>query len=274
MTTQAQKCARFADLHNGNDAFIIPNPWDVGSAKLLEGAGFKALATTSAGLAYALGCSDGEISLDEKIAHCRALASATSIPINADFENGFADSTSELKENIQRLAASGIAGCSIEDYDRDRHVIYDFNLAVDRMHAAVEATDSLGIPFQLTGRAENLLRGNDDLDDTIARLQAYSAAGAHVLYAPGLKSLEQIAKVTAAVDKPINVLAVFFRGLKLADFAGAGVNRLSVGSALTWASVNPLLSAAKAMLEDGSFDWTAGMASGAEVNELMARAKT
>ncbi len=271
MPSQAEKCARFVELHQRDDAFLIPNPWDVGSARLLEGLGFEAIATTSAGLANAIGCVDGEVTLEDKLEHCTRLAQATSIPINVDFENGFADDPKTVAKNLLRLAETGVAGCSVEDFSRDAHILYDFNLAVERVQAAAEAVASLTIPLQLTARAENVLRGVDDLDDTIARLQAFSAAGADVLYAPGLSSLGQIHHIVAEIDKPFNVLAVFFQGVSVSDFAAAGVKRVSLGSALNWASINPLLIAGKEMLEEGTFNWMAGMASRKGVEELLSK---
>ncbi len=270
MISQSEKCDKFADLHNRDGAFLIPNPWDIGSARVLEGLGFEAIATTSAGMAYTFGRADGEVTLQEKLEHCAGLAKAISIPINADFENGFADDPSSVSLNLLRVAETGIAGCSIEDFSRDSHMLYEFNLAVERVQAAAETVASLDMPFQLTARAENFIRGVHDIDDTIKRLQAFSAVGADVLYSPGLNSLAQLQQVTAEIDKPFNVLAPLFRGVSVADFAAAGAKRISVGSALNWASVNPLLLAGREMLERGTFEWTAGMASTREVNDLLA----
>jgi len=269
MKDQNEKCEDFAALHQQKDAFIIPNPWDAGSAKLLQGMGFKALATTSAGLAYTLGRGDGEISLKEKLDHCEALAKATDIPVNADFENGFADDPETVARNVLKVAATGVAGCSIEDYSRDSHTLYDFHLAVERVQAAVEAVASLDITFQLTARAENLLRGVDDIHDTIARLQAFEAVGAQVLYAPGVRTLGQLRQVTSAVSAPFNVLSVFFPDASLADFSEAGAQRVSVGGGLNYAAIAPVLLAGKEMLEQGTFNWSAGMVSGAEVQRLL-----
>ena len=270
MPSQKDKCIVFANLHNQDGAFLIPNPWDAGSAKMLQGLGFKALATTSSGYAYTLGRADGEVTLEEKLDHCTQLANATSIPINADFENGFADDPETVAKNVLRVAATGIAGCSIEDFDRDSHTLYGFNVAVERVQAAAEALSSLDMPFQLTARAENLLRGVNDLEDTINRLKAFSKAGANVLYAPGLKSLDQLRQVTDEIDKPFNVLSVFFRNVSVDEFAQAGAKRISVGGALNWIAVNPLLRAGKEMLEQGTFNWTAEMAPNSEVRKLMA----
>lgn len=269
MTSQAEKCARLAALHTGPEIFVIPNPWDTGSARLLQGLGFHALATTSAGFAYTLGRADGEVSLAEKLAHCTALAAATTIPVSADFENGFADDPELVAKNVLALAATGVAGCSIEDYARDSHTLYPFDLAVERIQAATEALASLDVEFQLTARAENLLRGVDDLDDTIARLAAFEAAGAHVLYAPGLKTLAQLGEVTGALTRPVNVLAPMFRDASVEDFARAGAQRISLGSALAWAAVNPLLKGATEMQEHGTFAWLGDITNAKTVNELL-----
>ena len=250
-------------------AFLIPNPWDAGSARLLQGLGFQALATTSAGVAHSLAKADGKISLDEKLNHCELLCRATSIPVNTDFENGFADDPETVAINVLKAARTGIAGCSVEDYSRDSQTLYAFDLAVERVQAATEALASLNMPFQLTARAENLLRGVDDLDDTIKRLKAFSAAGANVLYAPGLHTLDQLEQVCSEIDKPFNVLAPFFRGLSVDEFAAAGAKRVSIGGALNSAAISPLLRAGKEMLEHGTFEWTADMASAKEVKKLL-----
>jgi 2-methylisocitrate lyase-like PEP mutase family enzyme len=266
---QKIKCEEFEKLHQQKDAFLIPNPWDTGSARILQGLGFKALATTSAGLAYTLGRADGEVTLDEKLVHCTSLAENTQIPINVDFENGFADAPEEVANNVLKLIATGVAGCSVEDFSRDDLQLYDFNLAVERVQAAVEVVNNLDMPFQLTARAENLLRGVNDIDDTIKRLQAFEAAGANVLYAPGINSLEQLRQVTSELNRPFNVLAPFFRGVTVDEFSEAGAQRISVGAALNRVSISPLLKAGKEMLSQGTFSWTGEMASGVEVEGLM-----
>ncbi|MFT7460551.1 MAG: 2-methylisocitrate lyase-like PEP mutase family enzyme [Planctomycetota bacterium] len=267
--SQKEKCEKFAALHQQKGAFLIPNPWDAGSARLLQGLGFQAIATTSAGLALTLGKADGEVSLEEKLSHCAALARITTIPVNADFENGFADDPKTVALNVLKVADTGIAGCSIEDFSRDSQTLYAFNLAVERVQAAAEALVSLNMPFQLTARAENLLRGVDDLDDTIKRLQAFEAAGADVLYAPGLKTLDQLQQVTSEIGKPFNVLAPFFHGVTVDEFAAAGAKRISTGGALHWVTLSPLLDASKEMLEQGTFGWTEKMVSGKEVKQLL-----
>ena len=270
-TTQLARAEAFCALHHRPGAFVIPNPWDAGSAQLLAALGFEALATTSAGYANALGRRDGAVSLHEKIAHCAALCAATAVPISADLENGFADSPAQVAVNLLALAQSGIVGGSIEDYSGNPAApIYDFTLAVERVAAAAEAVHALPYPFTLTARAENHLRGRQDLDDTLRRLQAYAAAGADVLYAPGLTTLDQIRLVTAAVDRPVNVLAPMVKGVSVAELAAAGVKRISVGGTLARAAMGALLRAGREMIERGSFDWTAEIASTSEVERLLA----
>jgi 2-methylisocitrate lyase-like PEP mutase family enzyme len=247
--TQEQKAAAFAALHRG-EAFIIPNPWDVGSAKVLEALGFKALATTSSGFAFTLGRQDGGASLDELVEHVGALARATRLPISVDLENGFGPEPEAAANAIERAAGAGAVGGSIEDYD-PRGWIYPLDEAVERVAAASETARRLSFPFTLTARAENHIRGNPDLDDTIARLQAYDRAGADLLYAPGLRSGDEIRAVCEAVSKPVNVLA--HRGLSMDEIAAAGARRISVGGALTWVAVNAMAAAAGKMLHDGDF---------------------
>ena len=269
MASQFEKCERLKNLHEGSEAFVIPNPWDTGSARLLQGLGFSALATTSSGLAYTLGRKDGEISMEEKLAHCLLLSGATEIPVSADFENGFADDPSDAALNVMRLAETGVAGCSIEDFSRESKELYDFNFSIERIHATVEAIESLGIPFQLTARAENLLRGVDDLDDTIGRLKAFEKAGADVLYAPGIHTLDQLRIVTSELSKPFNVLASFLPSATVDEFAKAGAKRISIGGALNWLAVNAVIEAGNEMMQQGSFTWHRNVASGREVNELL-----
>ena len=270
MTTQAEKGKIFTALHARTGAFIIPNPWDAGSARILAALGFEALATTSAGFANALGRLDGMVSLHEKIEHCRLLCAATEVPISADLENCYADQPQKAAQNLLAVAAAGIVGGSIEDFSGDAaKPIYDFALAVERVHAAAEAVHALPYPFVLTARAENLLRGRNDMDDTLRRLQAFEAAGADVLFAPGLTSLEQVRQVTAAVGKPVNVLAPGVKGATLAQLAEAGAKRLSVGGALARAAVGGLLHAAHEMRESGGFTWSTSLTSMAEVQKLL-----
>ena len=269
MTTQAEKGARFAALHARDKAFIIPNPWDVGTARLFQGMGFEALATTSAGFAFTLGKADSTPTLEEKLAHCEALAAGTDIPVAADFEDGFASRPEDVAANVTRLAGTGVVGCSIEDYDREAGSIHELELAVERVQAAVEAAAALDFPFTLTARAEHLLRGGKDVDDALRRLQAYEGAGAQVLYAPGLSSLDDIRTVTSSLERPVNVLAGFTPGARLADYEAAGVRRVSVGSLLTYVAADPVMAAADAMLADGSFDWIAQAGSAGRLQTLV-----
>lgn len=270
MKTQAEKAEAFRALHEREGAFVIPNPWDPGSARLLAALGFEALATTSSGFAYSLGQLDGQITLDTIIAHCQVLSAATDLPVSVDLENGLADDPSAAADNILRVAGTGVAGCSIEDYSGDdSKPIYDFDVAVERVRAAVAAVRSLDFPFTLTARAENLLHGRLDLDDTIRRLQAFEEAGADVLYAPGLKTLDQVRVVTAAVSKPVNVLAPMVRGATVAQLAEAGATRLSVGGALALATIATLLRAGREMREQGGFSWTSDLADRAELGSLL-----
>ncbi|MGB7922661.1 MAG: isocitrate lyase/phosphoenolpyruvate mutase family protein [Pyrinomonadaceae bacterium] len=272
MATQLEKAERFKALHEREGAFVIPNPWDVGSARLLAGLGFEALATTSAGFANSVGRLDGQVTLHEALQHCRDLCAATALPVSADLENCFADDPAKAAETILLAAQAGLVGGSIEDYTGDpSNPIYDFELAVERVRAAAEAARSLDFPFTLTARAENLLRGRDDLDDTIRRLQAFEAAGADALYAPGLKTLDEVRSVTGALSKPVNVLAPMIKGVTVEQLAGAGVKRISVGGALARAAITALLRAGMEMQEQGSFGWTSNLASTSDVNKLLDR---
>ena len=268
MATQLEKAQTFKTLHEGSDTFIIPNPWDAGSARLLQSVGFKALATTSAGFAQSLGRLDGQISVHEKIEHCRAVTSVTDIPVSADFENGFADSPEKAAENLTKVAEAGVVGASIEDYSGSE--IYDFGHAVERIAACAEAVSRLSFPFTLTARAENLLRGVSDLDNTIKRLQAFEAAGASVLYAPGLTSVDQVKRVVDSVNKPVNVLSVFMPDVSLTEFAELGVRRISIGSMLANHAIGATLDAAKKMLGSADIRWMKDAAAGAEVGKIMA----
>ncbi|MGH8161254.1 MAG: isocitrate lyase/PEP mutase family protein [Gammaproteobacteria bacterium] len=270
MKTTTEKGKAFRELHRREGAFVIPNPWDVGSARMLAALGFEALATTSTGLAWASGRSDGEMGLDNTLAHCRALAMATDLPVSADFEHCFADAPKEAAANLVRAAETGLVGASIEDFTGDAaHPIYDFNLAVERVQAAAEAVHALDFPFTLTARAENLLHGINDLDDSLRRLQAFEAAGADVLYAPGLRTLEQVRTVTAVLDKPVNVLAPMVGGATVGDLAAAGARRLSVGGALCRAAFGAMLRAAHELHDQGGFSWLGEMAVGDEMSRLV-----
>jgi 2-methylisocitrate lyase-like PEP mutase family enzyme len=270
MSDRNERAARFAALHAAPGAFIIPNPWDPGSARLLAGLGFESLASTSWGAAIALGRLDGEVSRDDMIEHLRQLSAATDLPLSADLENCYAHDPREAAQTLVLAAGAGAVGGSIEDYSNDpAKPIYDFSHAVERVQAAVEAVRRLDFHFTLTARAENLLRGRNDLEDTIRRLQAFEAAGADVLYAPGLTTLEQVRTVCGALSRPVNVLAPPVKGATLAALAEAGAKRLSVGGALARAAVGALLRAGREMREQGSFGWTAELASLGEVKRLL-----
>jgi 2-methylisocitrate lyase-like PEP mutase family enzyme len=247
--TQQQKAEAFRALHEG-ETFVIPNPWDAGSARVLAGLGFKALATTSSGFAFTLGKRDGHATLDEVVEHTRALDQATDLPVSVDLENGYGREPEAAALAVTRVGEAGAVGGSIEDYDPAGE-LYEIELAVARIAAAREAADRLDFPFTLTGRAENHLRGNPDLEDTIGRLQAYEQAGADVLYAPYLRSTEEIRAVCEATTKPVNVLAR--PGMTLSEIAAAGGQRVSVGGNLTWVAVGAMVEAAKQIRDDGNF---------------------
>ena len=250
---QQEKCEVFHALHRRPQAFIIPNPWDIGTARLLAQMGFEALATTSAGYAFSAGKPDGVIGREGTLAHAAALAASTDLPVSADLENGFGDAPEDAAETVRLAAATGLAGGSIEDRPPDAGP-YEIEHATDRIRAAAEVVRSLGFRFTLTGRAENYLVGRPDLKDTIKRLQAYQEAGANVLYAPGLTSREDIAAVTSSVDRPVNVV-MGLQGvqLSLAELSAIGVKRISVGSALARAAFGAFLRAAREMHEHGTF---------------------
>jgi 2-methylisocitrate lyase-like PEP mutase family enzyme len=270
MKTQREKAEKFKALHEQAEAFVIPNPWDVMSARLLTGLGYEALATTSAGFANSLGKIDGQVTRDEAIEHCRAICSVTDLPVSADLENCFADDPAEVGETILLGAEAGLVGGSIEDYSGDpANPIYDFALAVERVRAAAEAARSLDFSFMLTARAENLLHGKNDLEDTIRRLQAFEAAGADVLYAPGLTTLDEVRLVTGALTKPVNVLAPIMKGVTLKQLSSAGAKRISTGGALARAAVTALLRAGREMLEEGGFAWSSDLVSTAAVKEML-----
>jgi 2-methylisocitrate lyase-like PEP mutase family enzyme len=249
MPTQEQKAADFRALHAG-EPFVLPNPWDAGSARVLEALGFKALATTSSGFAFTLGRLDGSVTLDEVVAHTAAVDQATGLPLSVDLENGYGRDPDSAALAITRVAAAGAVGGSIEDYDPAGE-IYELRHAAERIAAAAEAARGFGFPFMLTARAENHIRGHPELTDTVARLQAYEEAGADVLYAPGLRSTEEIGTVCQAVSNPVNVLAV--PELSLGEIVAAGAQRVSVGGALTWVALAAMADAAEAIRENGDF---------------------
>jgi 2-methylisocitrate lyase-like PEP mutase family enzyme len=247
--TQAEKGAAFRALHEG-EPFVIPNPWDAGAARVLEALGFRALATTSSGFAFTLGRPDGAATLDEVIAHTELLARASALPVSVDLENGHGREPEAAAAAITRAAQAGAVGGSIEDWDPSGE-LYAIDHASERVAAAVAAARALDVPFTLTARAENLLRTGPDVDEAIARLQAYERAGADVLFAPGLQDAEQVRAVCAAVGRPVNVLA--HRGLTMREIVDAGAQRVSVGGALTWVAVEAMAAAAERIRDDGDF---------------------
>jgi 2-methylisocitrate lyase-like PEP mutase family enzyme len=259
MQTQADKAKAFRALHERAGAFIIPNPWDAGTAKLLASLGFEALATTSLGLANSLGRIDGTgtVSRREVLDNCHAIAAATDLPVNADLENCYADEPKAAAEMIRLAAEAGVVGGSIEDATGDpTKPIYDFQLAVERVQAAVEIARTLAFPFMLTARAENLLHGRNDLEDTIRRLQAFEKAGADVLYSPGVRDLATIRTVVSSITKPYNVvMSAADPAITAAELAEAGVKRISVGGALSRLALAAFLRGAREMKDKGGFTW-------------------
>jgi 2-methylisocitrate lyase-like PEP mutase family enzyme len=247
MTRQEGKAEAFQELHAG-EPFVIPNPWDAGSARVLEALGFRALATTSSGFAFTLGRLDGGATLDDVVEHVAALDAATGLPISVDLENGYGPEPETAARAISRVAEVGAVGGSIEDWDPEGR-LYDLPHAVERVAAAVETAHGLGFPFTFTARAENHIRGNPDLEDTIARLQAYEGAGADVLYAPGLRTAEEIRTVCDALTKPVNVLAL--PNLTVAEIFEAGAQRISVGGSLAWVAVAAFADAATKIRDEG-----------------------
>ena len=249
MNRQERKALEFRALHAGKP-FVIPNPWDAGSARVLAALGFKALATTSSGFAFTLGRLDGQATLAEVVEHAAAIDQATDLPVSVDLENGYGPDPESAALAIRRIAEAGAVGGSIEDYDPAGR-IYELQHAAERVAAATEAARGLTFPFTLTARAENHIRGHPDLDDTIARLRAFEDAGADVLYAPGLRTVDEIRAVCKAVSKPVNVLAI--PGLSFADLVAAGARRVSVGGSLTWVAVRAMADAAEAIRDRGDF---------------------
>jgi 2-methylisocitrate lyase-like PEP mutase family enzyme len=271
----AAKAAAFRALHERPGAFIIPNPWDAGTARLLASLGFEALATTSLGLANSLGRPDGAnaVSRREVLDNCRMIAEATDLPVNADLENGYAHEPRAAAEMVRLAAEAGVVGGSIEDATGEAgNPIYDFALAVERVHAAVEVARALPFSFMLTARAENLLHGRPDLDDTIRRLQAFERAGADVLYAPGLRDLATIRTVTASIGKPLNVvMSAADPALTAEELAGAGVKRISVGGALSRLALAAFLKGAREMKERGGFTWVRDTVPSRELKAIFRR---
>jgi len=271
MRSQSEKAATFRALHERPSAFIIPNPWEAGTAKLLAALGFEALATTSSGLAQMLGRADSKVSRAEVIDNCRVIAEATDLPVNADLENCFAHEPEAAAEAIRLAAEAGAVGASIEDYTGDRKdPIYDFDLAVARVRAAVKLAHALPVPMLLTARAENLIHGRDDMTDTIRRLQAYEAAGADVVYAPGLRTIPEVREVVRAVKRPVNVVTGWLDpDITLAQLSEAGAKRISVGGALSRLALATFIKAGRAMKEQGSFAWMREMIGMTELRKMM-----
>ena len=272
MLTQAERAAAFAELHQGAEAFIIPNPWDVGSAILLAHAGFNALATSSAGYAFSIGKADGQVGREQTIAHAKEVVAATGLPVSIDLENGFGDEPEAAAETIRLAAASGAVGGSIEDRTRRADdPIYERALAAERIRAAAEVVQSLDFPFMLTARAENYLVGKTDLKDTIERLQMYQEAGANVLYAPGVTSRDDIATLVRSVDRPVNIL-MGIKGINLtvSDLSAMGVKRISLGSTLARCALGAFLRAAQEMRDQGTFGFVDDAADSRMVNSIYA----
>jgi 2-methylisocitrate lyase-like PEP mutase family enzyme len=269
--TQAEKAELFRAMHARPQAFIIPNPWDVGTARMLAQLGFEALATTSAGFAFSAGLLDNQVGREKMLAHVAEIAAATDLPVSADLENGFGDDPKTVAETIRLAAATGIVGGSIEDsIDRPGEKVYDIGHATDRVRAAVEARRALPFPFTLTARAENFLVGLPDLADTIRRLQAYQEAGADVLYAPCITTREEITAVVKAVDRPVNFLmGTQPQRFTLDQLSEMGVRRVSVGSALSAAALGAFLRAAREMRSTGTFTYTQDAASFGEISKLL-----
>lgn len=259
MRTQAEKAAAFYEAHRRDSAFIIPNPWDIGTARVLAHLGFEALATTSSGYAFSVGRRDNTIGRDEMLRHVASIASATDLPVSGDMEHGYGDDPDSVAETVRLAAASGLVGCSIEDSTkRSDDPLYDIGLAAERIRAAAEAAHSLPFPFTLTARAENFITGRPDLKDATLRLQAYQDAGADVLYAPGLPTRDDIIAVVRSVDRPVNALmGLHGVRLSLAELTEIGVKRVSVGGALARAAWGGFLRATQEMREHGTFDFSA-----------------
>jgi 2-methylisocitrate lyase-like PEP mutase family enzyme len=272
-TERAQRGEQFRNLHAGPEVLVLPNPWDIGTARLFANLGFQGLATTSAGLAFSLGRRDGDaaVSRDETLEHVRTIVDATPLPVTADLENGFGEPPETVAETVRLAGEVGLAGASIEDATyRHDHPIFDRQLAIERIQAAVEAARALAYPFTLTARSENFIRGRPDLDDTLSRLQAFEAAGADVLYAPGLPDESALRLACSSVAKPVNYVAGFgptrFTLVQLKEF---GVRRVSIGTSFCRAGLTAVVRAAHEVLDQGSFDYVEGIYSVADFNELI-----
>jgi 2-methylisocitrate lyase-like PEP mutase family enzyme len=270
-TSQSDKAARFRALHEAPGAFVIPNPWDAGSARVLAALGFEALATSSGACAGTLGRRDGKVTREEALAHARAIVAATDLPVSADLEKGFGDAPAVAAETIRLAAGVGLVGGSIEDATGDKDKpLYDIGLAVERVTAAVQAARALSFAFTLTARAENFLRGNPSLDDTIKRLQAFENAGADVLFAPGLPDLEAVRAVCAAVSKPVNfMVGIRGRSFTVAELRAAGVKRISLATSLYREAMSGLVDAAREVKNKGTFSYLESSLTTPELNAFM-----
>ena len=268
---QHEKAVRFRALHDGPGAFVIPNPWDVGSARILAGLGFQALATSSAASASAVGRRDGKLTRDEALAHARLIVNATDLPVSADLEKGFGDAPEVVAETIRLAAEVGLVGCTIEDTTGNPdHPLFDFSLAVERIAAAAQLARALPFPFMLTARAHNLLYANPSLDETISRLQAFEKAGADVLFAPGLPDLAAVRAVCSAVSKPFNfMVGIKGKSFSVGELAAAGVRRISLATSLYRAAMTGLLDAAREVKDTGQFSFLDRAVTTLELNQLM-----
>lgn len=269
--TQTEKALRFRALHERAGAFLIPNPWDAGSVRILAALGFEAFATSSGAAAATFGRRDGRLTQDEALASARAIASATDLPVSADLESGFGDSPEAAAQIIRVAAEAGLVGCSIEDFTRNpNQPLYEIQLAAERISAAAEAAKSLPFPFTLTARAENFVRGKPDLDDAIKRLQAYEKAGADVLFAPSLPDLAAVRAICSAVTKPVNfMIGVRGKSFSLAELVEAGVKRISFASSLYRAAITGLIAAASEARQSGTFGYLEKTITTAELNKLL-----
>lgn len=264
MTTQRENSELFRSLHVPGDPLLMPNPWDAGSAKILQAMGFVALATTSAGFAGTVGRGDGSVTRDEALTHAEQIVAAVDVPVSADLENGFADDPAGVAETVRLAEAAGLAGCSIEDYDPSRDAMYAVGLAAERVAAAAETAHAGPIRLVLTARADSGVHGIDDLDDTITRLQAFEQAGADVLFAPGVSTPEGLQRILESVSLPVNVLALP-GAPSVGQLAGLGVSRISVGSGFYWAAMGALVSASRELTTDGTYTFWHGAVAGRDV---------
>jgi 2-methylisocitrate lyase-like PEP mutase family enzyme len=269
--SQHEKAFRFLALHQGPEAFIIPNPWDIGSARILAGLGFKALATSSAAAAASIGRKDGELTRDEALAHARSIVDATELPVSADLEKGFGDSPETVAETVRLAAEAGLVGCTIEDATRDpNRPLHDFDLAVERIAAGAQAAHALPFPFMLTARAHHLLFEPDNLEETIRRLQAFDKAGADVLFAPGLPDLDSVRAVCTSVSKPVNfMVGIKGRSFSVAELAASGVRRISLATSLYRAAMTGFLNALEEIRTEGRFTFLDRSTTTADLNKLM-----